>query len=74
VTLYSAEFCPFCKIAKDFLEKNNISFVMHDVQNDAEKAKEMVQKSGQSGVPVFDIDGKIIVGFDEPKIREALGL
>jgi len=74
VIVYSTQTCPFCNIAKDFLRANKIEFEDVDVSADPEKAREMMRKSGQSGVPVLDINGRIIIGFDEPAIREALGL
>ncbi len=61
-------------MAKEFLKENNIEFQEADVSADSEKLKEMVDKSGQQGVPVLDIGGKIIVGFDKGAIKEALGL
>jgi len=74
VIVYSTDTCPFCTMAKDFLKQNNIEFTAHNVAAEPEKLKEMTQKSGQTGVPVIEIDGKIIVGFDEMKIKQALGL
>ena len=74
VKIYSTPTCPFCMMAKKFLKENNIDFEDIDVSTDQAKAKEMVQKSGQMAVPVIDIDGEIIVGFDKEKIRKALGL
>jgi len=74
VLVYSTQTCPYCIKAKQFLTENNISFENYDVGSDQIKAAEMVAKSGQMGVPVIEIDGKIIVGFDKPKIKEALGI
>ncbi len=74
VKIYSTPACPFCMMAKKFLKENNIDFEDIDVSTDQAKAQEMVQKSGQMAVPVIDIDGEIIVGFDKEKIRKALGL
>ena len=74
VIVYSTQACPFCTMAKDFLKEHNVDFVGKDVNQDKETLKEMMEKSGQTGVPVIDIDGKIIVGFNEPVIKEALGL
>ena len=74
VIVYSTPTCPYCTMAKDFLKENNIEFTGYDVSQDTEKGKEMIEKSGQSGVPVLDIDGKIIVGFDVAKIKAALKL
>lgn len=74
VKIYSTPACPFCMMSKKFLKENNIDFEDIDVSTDQAKAQEMVQKSGQMAVPVIDIDGEIIVGFDKEKIRKALGL
>ena len=74
VKIYSTPACPFCMMAKKFLKENNIDFEDIDVSTNQAKAQEMVQKSGQMAVPVIDIDGEIIVGFDKEKIRKALGL
>jgi glutaredoxin 3 len=74
VIVYSTDACPFCVKAKDFLKEKNVEFEVFDVSKDQEKAQEMIKKSGQQGVPVLDIDGKIIVGFDQPAILGALGL
>lgn len=72
VTIYSTPSCQFCHAAKEFFTENDIEFTDHDVASDTEKRKEMVQKSGQMGVPVIMIDDEIIVGFDEGKLRELL--
>ena len=73
VVLYGTPTCPFCSRAKQFLQEGNIEFENVDVASNQEKIKEMVDKSGQMGVPVLDIDGTIIVGFDKDKITQALG-
>ncbi len=74
VTVYSTRTCPYCHMAKDFLAEKKIAFKDVDVGSDQKAAEEMVKKSGQMGVPVIEIDGKIIVGFDKPAIEAALGL
>lgn len=74
VKIYSTSTCPWCIRAKQFLTENNISFENFDVSSDNAKAEEMIQKSGQMGVPVLDIDGEIIVGFDKERIKQALGI
>jgi len=74
ITVYSTSTCPFCIRAKQFLKDNNIQFEDIDVSENQDKAQEMIKKSGQMGVPVIEIDGGIIVGFDKEKIREALGI
>ena len=74
VKIYSTPTCPFCVRAKQFLKENDILFEDIDVSSDQNKAQEMIAKSGQMGVPVLDIDGEIIVGFDKGKIKEVLGI
>ena len=74
VIVYSTNWCPWCTRVKDFLKEKNIEFEDVNVENDPNRTKEMLEKSGQMGVPVIDIDGKIIVGFNEPEIRKALNL
>jgi len=72
VTVYSAEWCPWCQRTKHFLKDHNVKFTEKDVDNDHEAAHEMVHKTGQSGIPVIDIDGKMIIGFDEYALRKLL--
>ena len=74
VLVYSTQSCSYCVRLKDFLKEKSVEFESYDVGADQEKAKEMVEKSKQMGVPVLDIEGEIIVGFDRPKIIKALGL
>ena len=74
VKVYSTPTCPYCKMAKQFLKENNIQFSDISVADDEQAAKEMVDKSGQMGVPVIDVDKEIIVGFDKAKLKKALGI
>ena len=74
VTVYSTPTCPFCIRAKQFLKDNKIQFEDIDVSENHDKAQEMIKKSGQMGVPVIEIDGQFIVGFDKDKIKEALAI
>ena len=74
ITVYSTPTCPWCTRAKNYLRSKNITFADIDVSVDREKAMEIVKKSGQQGVPVLDIDGNIIVGFDQARIDSLLGL
>lgn len=74
VKVYSTPTCPWCIRTKQFLKDNNIIFEDIDVGADEKAAEEMVQKSGQMGVPVLDIEGVIIVGYDLSKIRSTLGI
>lgn len=74
ITVYSTPTCPFCIRAKQFLKESNIQFIDIDVSTNSDKADEMIKKSGQMGVPVLEIDGVIIVGFDKEKIKKELGI
>lgn len=74
VNVYSIPNCPMCKVAKEFLKANNISFIEHDVSSDKQAAKAMIVKTGQKQVPVVDVDGKFVIGFDQDKMEELLGL
>lgn len=72
INVYSATWCAFCHAAKDYLDKQGVKYTDHDVDADPAAGLEAVTKSGQRGIPVIDIDGTIIVGFDRPKIDFAL--
>ena len=74
VKVYSTPTCPYCVRTKQFLKDNNIAYQDIDVSSDPVAGDEMVAKSGQMGVPVLDIEGEIVVGFDKERIRQALGL
>ncbi len=73
VTVYSTPTCPYCRQVKDYLSQKGIEFADHNVASDLEARNSMVQKSGQLGVPVVDIDGQIVIGFNRSKIDELLG-
>ena len=72
ITMYSADWCAFCHAAKEYLDKLGVKYTVKDVDHDPTAAPEMVEKSGQRGIPVLDIAGTIIVGFDRSKIDTAL--
>jgi len=74
VTIYSTPTCHFCHMAKDFFSANNITFTDHNVATDIAKRKEMVEKSGQMGVPVITIGDKLIVGFDQERLKQLLAV
>jgi glutaredoxin-like YruB-family protein len=74
VTIYSTPTCHYCGMAKEFMKSKGISYTEHNVASDLERRKEMIDKSGQMGVPVIDIDGSIMVGFQEEKLASALGV
>ncbi len=73
VTIYSTPTCHFCHMAKDFFKSNNVAYTEYDVGSNIEKRKEMLDKSGQMGVPVITIGDELIVGFDKTRIAKALG-
>ncbi|PIR85381.1 NrdH-redoxin [Candidatus Kaiserbacteria bacterium CG10_big_fil_rev_8_21_14_0_10_45_20] len=72
VTIYSTPTCHFCHMAKEFFEKHNIAFTNYNVSSDPERRSEMMQKSGQMGVPTIFIDNEMIVGFDKARIKSLL--
>ena len=72
VTVYSATWCSFCHAAKNYFDKIGVKYEDKDVEKEITNAQEAVTKSGQMGIPVIDIDGEIIIGFDRPKIDSAL--
>ena len=74
ITIYSTPTCHFCHMAKDYFTANSIPFTEYNVASDLDKRKEMIEKSGQMGVPVIVIDGGITVGFDKPRIVGLLAL
>lgn len=74
VTIYSTPVCHFCHAAKDFFAANNVAFTEHDVASDLEKRQEMIEMTNQMGVPVIRIGDDVVIGFDEGKLTELLGL
>lgn len=72
VKVYTTPTCPYCTMAKKYLESKNVNYESVDVSVDRNAASEMVNKSGQRGVPVIEIDGNIVVGFDKDKIDSLL--
>ncbi len=74
VTIYSTPTCHFCGLTKDFLKENNVAFTDYDVAHDLAKRQEMIQKSGQMGVPVIMVGEELIVGFDKEKLAASLGI
>ena len=74
VTIYSTPTCHFCHAAKAFFDENGIQYTDYNVVSDSEKRKEMVDMTGQMGVPVIRIGNDVIVGFDEMKVKELLGI
>ncbi|MBI4118267.1 MAG: glutathione S-transferase N-terminal domain-containing protein [Parcubacteria group bacterium] len=74
VEIYTTPTCKFCLATKELFQENNIEYTEHDVATDMERRQEMLTKSGQGGVPVIFIDGQMVIGFNEPKLRELLGI
>ena len=74
VKVFSTSMCPYCVTLKEFLKEHNIEFEDIDVSQNKTALDEMIEKSGQMGVPVIDIDGEIIVGFDKEKITQLLNI
>ena len=74
VRIYTISTCPYCKMLKEFLLQNNIQFEELNVGENKEYFQEMLKKTGQLGVPVIEINGKIIVGFDKEEIKKELGI
>lgn len=72
ITIYSAVWCGFCHTAKRYFDQLGVKYTDKDVEQDRANMQEAISKSGQMGVPVIDINGTIIVGFDRPRIDEAL--
>lgn len=73
ITVYSADWCGFCHMTKRYLDGLGVKYEEKNVETDIKAANEAVEKSGQRGIPVIDIDGKIIIGFNRPEIDIALG-
>jgi glutaredoxin 3 len=74
VTIYSTPTCHFCQMTKDFFKENGVAYTEHNVAQDLEKRQEMIQKSGQMGVPVITVGDDLIVGFDKERLASILGV
>lgn len=74
VTIYTTPSCVYCKMAKDFFKKNKVSYAEKDVLSDLTARDEMIKKSHQLGVPVIEVDGNVLVGFDQLRLKEMLGM
>lgn len=74
VNVYVLPHCSVCKMTKEFLKTNKISFIEYDVSKDRQAANAMIEKSGQQQVPVVDVDGTLVIGFEKDKLEELLGL
>lgn len=74
VTIYSTPVCHFCHAAKEFFTENNVEYTENDVAADPDKRQEMIDMTGQMGVPVIRIGDDVVIGFDEAKVKELLGM
>ncbi|MCH7604709.1 thioredoxin family protein [Patescibacteria group bacterium] len=74
VTIYTTPTCVYCKTAKEFFKENNVEYSEKNVAVDMDAQQEMVQKSGQMAVPVIDVNGEVVIGFDKEKLSELLGV
>lgn len=74
VIIYSAPWCVWCNKTKEFLKQHNINYKDIDIEKDKKAAEEMIRKSGQMSIPVIEVDGKIIVGFDKEALKKALDI
>ncbi len=74
IKIYSTDQCPYCVTLKSFLDKHDIEFEDVNVAENEKARQEMIEKTGQMGVPVVDIDGEIVIGFDKPKIKKLLNI
>ncbi|MDA3792382.1 MAG: glutaredoxin family protein [Elusimicrobia bacterium] len=74
VKIYSTPTCPFCKKVKKFMDDNDVKYTNYNVADNQDKAQEMIDKSGQMGVPVIDVDGQLVLGFNKEKLKELLDI
>lgn len=72
ITIYSTPVCHYCQAAKEYFDENNITYTNHDVAEDADKRQEMIEMTGQMGVPVIKIGDDVVIGFDQQKVEELL--
>jgi len=74
VEIYTTPLCAYCTIAKEYFKKKNVPYAEYDVSKDLARQREMIDKTGQFGVPVIVVNGEIVLGFDKAKINQLLGL
>lgn len=74
VVIYSTPTCHFCQMSKEFFKEHDIAFTDYDVSTDADKRQEMIEKSGQMGVPVIFVDDEMMIGFDKDKLAKLTGV
>lgn len=73
IKIYTTLTCAYCRMAKEFFKANGLAYEEYDVSADMAKQQEMIAKSGQFGVPVIEVNGQIVIGFNKPRIVELLG-
>ena len=74
VTIYTTPTCGYCQMAKEFFADNNVEYEEYNVAEDIEKRNEMIERSGQMGVPVIFVDDEMVIGFDKDRLTQLLGL
>lgn len=74
VVIYSTPSCGYCKLAKEFMTERNVEYTEHNVASDVEKRNEMMEKTGQMGVPVIEVDEQIMIGFDRAALAKLLNV
>jgi glutaredoxin 3 len=72
IIIYSTPTCPYCTMAKDFFTSKGLDYIEHDVAHDPQARQEMIEKTGQMGVPVIIVDNELVIGFDKPRLEEIL--
>ena len=74
IKIYSTPTCVYCRMAREFFKEHNVEYTEYNVAEDAERRDEMINRSGQMGVPVIDVDGQLIIGFDKARLMQMLGI
>ena len=74
VTIYSTPTCVYCNAAKNYFKQHGVAYAEHNVATDLQKRQEMIEKSGQMGVPVISVGGELVIGLDEPQLAKLLGV
>lgn len=74
ITIYTTPTCVYCKMTKAFFKEHNVAYEEKDVSRDANARDEMIAKSQQMGVPVIDVSGELVIGFDKPRLSQLIGI
>ncbi len=72
VSIYTTKTCSYCRLAKDYFRKQGISFTEYDIEADPRRAEELVHRTGQTAVPVIDVNGRVLIGFNPAEVERAL--